>query len=65
VAFDLAGGPAERINLSAWRATRRLPSHIAKLVGRPVLCPQSGEHIVTDDPTRIYIQPLTKNDEGA
>jgi hypothetical protein len=60
VALELPHGPTERLSLNAFRATRTVPSSIAQLVGRPVICPQSGKHIVTKDPDRIFIQPLSK-----
>ena len=60
VAIELPHGPAERLSLNAYRATRTIPPRLAQLMGRPVLCPQSGEHIVTQDPDRIFIQPLSK-----
>jgi hypothetical protein len=60
VALELPHGPTERLSLNAYRATRTIPPSIAKLVGRPVICPHSGEHIVTKDPDRIFIQPLSK-----
>ena len=60
VALRLKGAPGHRTSLRAFALDRNLPSVLSEVVGSPVLCPQTGKRIVTRDPTRIFIEPVTQ-----
>jgi hypothetical protein len=58
VKLKLADGPKQRINLIAYTTDRAVPKAISEFIGSPVLCPNTGRTIKSNDMSRIYIQPI-------
>ena len=53
------GGPTKKATVAEAYKDKALPLNLAKLLKNAILCPESANSIMLNDPSKVYLVPIS------
>ena len=59
VTITLEGGPTKKATVAEAYKDKTLPSNFARLLKNAILCPETANSVMLNDPDKLYLVPIS------
>ena len=59
VTITLEDGPTKKATVAEAYKVKTLPSNLARLVKNAILCPETANSVMLNDPDKLYLVPIS------